>query len=83
MSHGDKLTDTCSRANTLESCREVERLPHCHLRHMQVILAYISRCLRRHKLIQVHAIVLDVSCHLCNAYTCTIDALDEIVLGIE
>lgn len=29
---------TCSAANTLESCREVERLPDSHLRDMKIIL---------------------------------------------
>lgn len=64
---------TCSAANTLESCREVERFPDSHLRDMKIILTNVSRCLLRNKILQLDTIVVDFSCYLCtHTYVCEI-----------
>lgn len=58
------LSLTCSVANTLESCREVDGLSDGHLRDMEIILIDVSCCLLWDEVTQLHTIVLDFSCDL-------------------
>ena len=55
---------TCSVANTLESCREVDGLSDGHLGDMEVILIDVSCRLLWNEVTQLHTIVLDFSCDL-------------------
>ena len=55
---------TCSVANTLESCREVDGLSDGHLGDMEVILIDVSCRLLWNEVTQLHTIVLDLSCDL-------------------
>ena len=55
---------TCSVANALESCREVDGFSDSHLRDMKVVLIDVSRRLLRNEATQLHAIVLYLSRHL-------------------
>lgn len=55
---------TFSAPNALTTCWEVKCFSHGHFRNVQVILAYISWCLLRNKLIELITIVGDFPCDL-------------------
>lgn len=55
---------TCSASNAQTSCCKVKSFPDCHFRNVLVILANISCCLMRNKLIQLVSIVRDLSTDL-------------------
>jgi len=55
-------------AAALNPRREVERLPHGHLRDMAAVLIHVSRGARHHELIELVAVERDVAVDLRSAY---------------
>ena len=55
---------TVSVTHTLTSSREINCFSNCHFTNMQVMLAYVSRCFLRNKLLESMPVVSNLSLHL-------------------
>lgn len=55
---------TISWSNTLAPCREIQGFFNSHLSNMNIILANVCRCLRRHKLFKSMTIISNFSFNL-------------------
>lgn len=59
----EKLELTIAGADALAPSREVKRLAHRHLAHMEVVLADVNGRLLRHKLIKRVTVVRNLPLH--------------------